>query len=245
MADQCLFCKQLVYKKNVCAKHYEIFMEQKEKLLLERRSKIDIKPYYHNLRHDIYKFMNYQVIVELCLKLIALAEIYYEEYNKDDLINIVLTDVNKIIRTKVTQIKDNRNAMESRYTSLFNDIDFRKKWKSDIRAEDGHYVRSRAEQLIDNYLYHHGIVHAYEKLIVLDRESESILLSDFYIPEIDTYIEFYGKYDGEYLARKHAKDQIYQENHLNYIPLGKRDLDNLDDTLLKGIKMMKKKKGQL
>ena len=103
-----------------------------------------------------------------------------------------------------------------------------------------------AEQVIDNFLYHHNIVHSYEKRIILPREHESILISDFYIPEIDTYIEYYGKYDGEYISRKHVKDQIYMENGLNYIALGKKDLDNLDDILWKEIvtRRSHNKKGQ-
>ena len=248
MADQCLFCKRLVYKNKVCENHYSIYEEQKDNLLKYERRKIEFKQYYHNLRHGIYKFMDYKVIVELCLKLMALADIYFELYNEDALVKVVLTDVNKIIRTKVNQIKESRDVMMNRYSTMFNDIDFRKKWKCDIRTEDGHYVRSRAEQVIDNYLYNHGIVHCYEKLIILDREYESTLLSDFYIPEIDLYIEYYGKYDSEYFARKNAKDQIYRENNLNYIALGQKDLDNLDDVLLKVIitrRAQVQKKGQL
>lgn len=244
MADYCMFCKRLVYKKSMCSLHYDIFEEQKIKLLINDRKKEEYKPYYHNLKHDIYKFSDFKIIAELCIKLIALSEIYFEKYGNEELLKVVLTDINKIVRTKVKQIKENRNVMASRYTTLFNDIDFRSKWRSNIRTEDGHYVRSRAEQVIDNYLYNNGIVHAYEKLIVLDRESDATLLSDFYIPEIDTYIEYYGKYDTEYISRKYAKDQIYKENNLNYIALGKKDLDNLDDVLLKEIKSKKNKKGQ-
>lgn len=246
MSNQCYFCTKVVHKHGMCDNHYQIYLEQKEKIVMEDKKEYDFKPHYHNLKHSIYKMINYVNIVELSIKLIALAEVYYERYKNDELINSVITDVNKIIRYKVKQIKDNRAAMEIRYSTLFNDIDFRKKWRQNIKTEDGHYVRSRAEQIIDNFLYNHGIVHAYEKLIVLERESEATLLCDFYIPEIDTYIEYYGKYDSEYIARKNAKDLIYRENNLNYIPLGKNDLDNLDDVLLKAIisRRSHNKKGQ-
>ena len=37
---------------------------------------------------------------------------------------------------------------------------------SSFKCIDGHKVRSKAELIIDNYLYNHGIVHEYEKKIV-------------------------------------------------------------------------------
>ena len=49
-----------------------------------------------------------------------------------------------------------------------SDNDYRKKWPAAYRCEDGHYVRSKNEQLVDNWLYHHNICHAYE-LLVVDR----------------------------------------------------------------------------
>ena len=246
MADTCLFCRKTVYKKNMCEEHYKQYEKTKELLMFEERDRRDFKSYYHNLRHSIYKFDEFKKIAELCIKLIALADVYHEIYHKDDLVLVVLTDVNKIVRHKVKQIRENREYMSQRYTTLFNDLDFRKKWAANLRAEDGHYVRSRAELLIDNYLYHHGVLHAYEKLIVLDRENDSTLLSDFYIPELDLHIEYYGKYDGEYIARKYAKDSIYKENEINYLPLGKKDLDNLDDVLSKVLitRRSRNKKGQ-
>ncbi len=41
--------------------------------------------------------------------------------------------------------------------------DFRSKFPCTHRTQDGHVVRSRAEVLIDNWLYVQGIVHAYER----------------------------------------------------------------------------------
>ena len=247
MADNCLFCRKLVHKRSMCEEHYKEYTQQKIIQVKTNRREVDFKQYYHNLRHSVYKFIEFPTIVSLCIKMIALADIFFEHYHNGALVDVVLTDVNKIVRHKVKQIKENRHIMMERYTTLFNDIDFRSKWNANIRTEDGHYVRSRAEQLIDNFLYHHNIVHAYEKLIILERENEATLLCDFYIPETNTYIEYYGKYDAEYIARKNAKDLIYRENNIDYIALGKKHLDNLDDTLLKEIitRRSHNKKGQL
>ena len=46
------------------------------------------------------------------------------------------------------------------------------------RSADGHFVRSKAEQLIDNWLYMAEIVHAYERKLPIEED----VYSDFYIP---------------------------------------------------------------
>jgi hypothetical protein len=56
--------------------------------------------------------------------------------------------------------------------------DFRSKFPAKLRTIDGHYVRSRAELLIDNWLYHAGIIHAYEKRLPIEED----IYSDFYLP---------------------------------------------------------------
>ena len=151
MADNCLFCRKLIYEHDMCEEHYKCYLEQKRFVKNMKKAKIEFKSYYHNLKHVVYKFDNYLQVTELCIRLIATADLFNEIYKNDELVKIVIADVNKIIRYKVVHIKENRAMMRMKYTSLFNDIDFRSKWPSKIRTDDGHYVRSRAEQIIDNY----------------------------------------------------------------------------------------------
>ena len=51
--------------------------------------------------------------------------------------------------------------MESTATTAnkFSEMDFRKKWEAKYRCSDGHYVRSKNEALVDNWLYRHNICH--------------------------------------------------------------------------------------
>jgi hypothetical protein len=81
--------------------------------------------------------------------------------------------------------------------------DYREKYEAKHRTLDGHYVRSRAEVIIDNLLYQYGLVHAYErKIIIGDQE----VLSDFYLPAGKVYIEFWGmEGDAKYSERKKKK----------------------------------------
>lgn len=116
-------------------------------------------------------------------------------------------------------------------TSAFElDTDeFRKKHPANYRTQDGHRVRSRAEAMIDDYLYTNGIAHAYEKrLPILDHE----VISDFYIPEGRVYIEFWGMEENEqYRDRKLKKLEIYRSNDIKLIEMNNQDLERLDDVL--------------
>ncbi|CAG35382.1 hypothetical protein [Desulfotalea psychrophila] len=66
------------------------------------------------------------------------------------------------------------------------DNDFREKFKVEHRATDGHFVRSKAEMLIDNWLYMAEIVHSYERKLPIEED----VYSDFYIPTGKVYIEY-------------------------------------------------------
>lgn len=110
---------------------------------------------------------------------------------------------------------------------------FREKFEAKLRTLDWHYVRSKAEVIIDNLLYHYRIVHAYERKLPVEED----VYSDFYIPSWDgvpqsVYIEYWGlENDEKYLARKKQKQEIYNKNELALIELSDEDIQNLDDIL--------------
>ena len=104
------------------------------------------------------------------------------------------------------------------------------KFKPTHRAMDGHWVRSKAEGLIDNWLYMSGIVHAYERLLPIEEE----LYCDFYVPAGKVYIEFWGlENDPKYIERKEKKKEIYKKYGFNLIELNDQHIQNLDDYLPK------------
>lgn len=107
---------------------------------------------------------------------------------------------------------------------------FREKFEAKHRAADGHYVRSRAEMLIGNWLYMSEIVHAYERKLPIEED----IYCDFYLPVGKVYIEFWGlENDEKYSERKRKKLEIYNKYGFNLIELGDFDLQNLDDILPK------------
>lgn len=109
-------------------------------------------------------------------------------------------------------------------------LNFRSKFPAKYRTSDGHQVRSRAESMIDNWLYHNSVFHVFEKKLPIEEE----VYSDFYIRDGNVYIEYWGlEKDQKYLARKAAKKTIYQRNEFNLIELDDRHIENLDDYLPK------------
>lgn len=105
---------------------------------------------------------------------------------------------------------------------------FRDKFKAKLRATDGHFVRSRAEMLIDNWLYMAEVVHAYERKLPIEEE----VYCDFYIPAGKVYIEYWGfEKDARYLERKATKQALYAKYGFKLIELEDKDIENLDDVL--------------
>lgn len=107
--------------------------------------------------------------------------------------------------------------------------EFRQKHEAKFRTQDGHRVRSKAEAMIDDYLYNAGIVHAYERRLP---GIEQDVISDFYIPKGKVFIEFWGLEENKnYAERKAKKLEIYSKEKFNLIELNDNDIHNLDDVL--------------
>jgi hypothetical protein len=108
--------------------------------------------------------------------------------------------------------------------------DIRLKFDAKFRTIDGHYVRSKAEMIIDNLLYQYKLVHAYERKLPIDEE----VLSDFYLPAGQVYIEYWGMEDDpKYAERKQKKKELYAKHEIPLIELNDGDIQNLDDHLPK------------
>jgi hypothetical protein len=110
---------------------------------------------------------------------------------------------------------------------------FRHKNPAIYRTQDGHFVRSKSEVIIDNWLYISGLVHSYEKKLPVDED----LVSDFYIPSGNgrpqsVYIEYWGlENDPAYQARMQKKMEIYKKYDFPLIELRDKDIENIDDVL--------------
>ena len=79
-----------------------------------------------------------------------------------------------------------------------------------IKTRDGHYVASRGECMIDNFLYGARIAHAYEQELYLGEDAK-VMIPDFtaLTPKCNVYIEFWGM-EGkpDYDKRKEIKKKL-------------------------------------
>lgn len=132
---------------------------------------------------------------------------------------------NKIL---VKNIKNFISGEDNKEEQQEEDQDFRKKYPAQYRTMDGHYVRSKSEVIIDDWLYINEITHAYERKIPVEEN----LCCDFFIPKNRVYIEFWGlEDDPAYVKNKQRKLEVYKKYQLNLISLRDSDIKNLDDIL--------------
>ncbi|MCF6335761.1 MAG: hypothetical protein L3J12_08475, partial [Spirochaetales bacterium] len=133
----------------------------------------------------------------------------------------------KVLIESIEHIKGNvQEDIISEQTT--KDIEFRKKYPAEHRTTDGHYVRSKAEMIIDNWLYMTEIAHAYERKLPIEEPG----YCDFYIPKGKVYIEYWGyENDENYLERKKKKIELYNKYNFHLIELDDKAVKNLDDVL--------------
>ncbi len=123
----------------------------------------------------------------------------------------------------------NKIMLDNKNTNDKED-DFRAKFKAEYRTNTGHFVRSRAEVIIANWLYSEYIAFAYERRVPIEED----MYCDFYIPKGKIYIEFWGYEDNEkYLDRKNKKLELYKKYDFKLIEIDNDSINNLDDFLPK------------
>jgi Development and cell death domain len=108
---------------------------------------------------------------------------------------------------------------------------FRKRYPAHFLTQDGHWVRSYAELVIDDWLFHHRIPHGYERKLPVPEP----VCSDFHVPmEVAgkyIYIEYWGMIDADYTNRRMEKEGIYKKYNFPLISLERNDLNHIDDVL--------------
>ncbi|KOO13895.1 glycerol kinase [Vibrio xuii] len=105
---------------------------------------------------------------------------------------------------------------------------FRQKFEAKHRTLDGHYVRSKGELIIDNWLYMNGIVHAYDRQLPIEQD----VLSDFYLPSGKVYLQYWGSDTGEVSeTERQAIRQVYEQHNFALIEILPEEVSQLDDVL--------------
>ncbi|WP_394126860.1 glycerol kinase [Vibrio hepatarius] len=105
---------------------------------------------------------------------------------------------------------------------------FRQKFEAKHRTLDGHYVRSKGELIIDNWLYMNGVVHAYDRQLPIEQD----VLSDFYLPSGKVYLQYWGSDTGEVSeTERQAIRQVYEQQNFALIEVLPEEVAQLDDVL--------------
>jgi len=102
--------------------------------------------------------------------------------------------------------------------------------QKNIRAKDGTWVQSDGERLICDILEVEKIRYRYdERFRILDGYA---IRPDFYLPEFDVYIEYWGMDTADYKIGMLKKQQLYQQQSKRLISLHPDDKPRMQETLL-------------
>ena len=98
-----------------------------------------------------------------------------------------------------------------------------------IRTKDGTFVQSDGERRIAEWLAEHRIAYRYdERFRILDGYA---IRPDFYLPEYDLYIEYWGMDTADYKIGMLKKQQLYQQQGKKVISLYREDKPRLETLL--------------
>lgn len=102
--------------------------------------------------------------------------------------------------------------------------------QKNIRAKDGTWVQSDGERLICEVLAAEQIRYRYdERFRILDGYA---IRPDFYLPEFDVYIEYWGMETADYKIGMLKKQQLYQQQGKKLISLYPEDKPRMQERLL-------------
>ena len=98
-----------------------------------------------------------------------------------------------------------------------------------VEARDGTLVQSKGEQKIAEWLTVHGLTYRYDTKYRIIGEFQ--IRPDFYLPEIDVYIEYWGLDTPQYKMSMYKKQTLYQQEGKRLISVYPKDLSVLDRLL--------------
>jgi len=97
------------------------------------------------------------------------------------------------------------------------------------RSTGGTAVQSRGEKLIADFLEQEGIRYVYDERYRI--AGDTMIRPDFYLPEFDLYIEYFGMDTPEYRDNMLKKRFLYQRAAKKLVSVSYKDNDNLIEAL--------------
>jgi hypothetical protein len=104
-----------------------------------------------------------------------------------------------------------------------------------ITAGDGTVVQSDGERRISDWLTAHGLTYRYDAKFRIIGEFQ--IRPDFYLPELDIYIEYWGMDTPQYKMSMYKKQMLYQQEGKRLISVYPHDLPNLTTLLTSKLRL--------
>ena len=98
-----------------------------------------------------------------------------------------------------------------------------------VEARDGTVVQSRGEKRIAEWLTAQGLAYRYDNKFRIIGEFQ--IRPDFYLPELDVYIEYWGLDTPQYKMSMYKRQTLYQQEGKRLISVYPKDLSALDGLL--------------
>ena len=110
-------------------------------------------------------------------------------------------------------------------------FDTRVELNKTVRTDDGTLVQSRGERRIADWLTRRGIAYRYDERV---RIIEGYAVRpDFYLPEFDLYIEYWGMDTTDYKIAMLKKKKLYQQEGKKLVSVEREDTDRIETVLEK------------
>ncbi len=104
-----------------------------------------------------------------------------------------------------------------------------------IEARDGTLVQSQGERRIAEWLTANGLAYRYDAKYRIIGEFQ--IRPDFYLPELDVYIEYWGMNTPQYKMSMYKKQTLYQQQGKRLVSVYPRDLPQLNNLLLRKLRL--------
>jgi len=141
------------------------------------------------------------------------------------------------VRVTSNEYAQSKKAFQRIYcTKCFDEVylqrrnyDTKVELNKNIRTKDGNFVQSDGERKISEWLAKNNIAYRYdERFRIIDGYA---VRPDFYLPEFDVYIEYWGMNTPDYKIGMLKKLKLYQMQEKKLISLYPDDKNNLDTVL--------------
>lgn len=234
LKSKCLICQECSMGNAICDNCWNRSIALKKELPYKLTDTYEkINEYQKNLMLKVL-YPETRFEKETCsTKLISIAIILKEKYSVEKAFQHTyefLDDINELNKEEIIDIyelKKNTIPNEEPINLEESTTDFRQKFPKPYRCKDGDYVRSKSEREIDDFFFDNRIWHIYEHEYthpITGKMAET----DFFLPDYNLYIEYFGMTDPDYLKRRDEKISMYQsDTNINFEYLTYEDDNNI------------------